>query len=398
VRTWRESSDDNIGIVAAGVAFYGLLALVPLLGAIVLSYGLVAEPRTVIGHVQGLTGVMPADAAKLIGEMLLNVVQQSSGKKGLGIFVALAIALFGARNAAGSIITALNIAYEEQERRGFITVNLLSIGMTLGAVVVALLAVTAVAALGFLQELIPSAPALVVLGKVGAYAVLVLGASAIVATLYRFGPSREQPQWKWITPGSIFTAAAWLILTLGFGFYVSNFGSYDKTYGSLGAVIVLLTWMYLSSYVLLLGADLNAELEHQTAEDSTTGPAKPLGDRGASQADSVAGEETPTAKVEEKDVSPARSAEDLEPQRGSVRLDYLTSRTVNRAERIVGMRKIGMLSSVLATTGLGLLRTRGRAGAGFGLLATAVGLSLLKREGRPAVLTADGEGKTHNRP
>ena len=374
VRTWRESSDDNIGIVAAGVAFYGFLALVPLLGAIVLSYGLVAEPRTVIGHMQALTNVMPADAAKLVGDMLLNVVQQSSGKKGLGIAVALAIALFGARNAAGAIITALNIAYEEKEKRSFLVVNLLAIGMTVGAVIVALVAAMAVGALGLLEDLLPGAPGfLIVAGKVVAYALLVLVAAGVAATLYRYGPSRDQPKWEWITPGSLFTAVTWLLLTLGFGFYVSHFGNYDKTYGSLGAVIVLLTWMYLSSYVLLLGAELNSEIEHQTAKDTTKGAPKPVGARNAWSADHVAGEEE-AAPSGEAALPRVRVAE------SSAGRQYVVSRAANRAGRLAGLRKVEMLSSALATAGLAMLRKRGRTGAGAALLATAAGLSLLRRE------------------
>ena len=377
-RTWRESSDDNIGIVAAGVAFYGFLALVPLLGAIVLSYGLVAEPRTVIGHMEALTSVMPADAAKLVGEMLMNVVQQSSGKKGLGILVALAIALFGARNAAGSIITALNIAYEEKEKRGFIKVNLLALAITLAAVVVAVLALGAIGALGFLQDLVPGAPPFIVaIGKIVAYVLLVLAAAAGAATLYRYGPSRDEPKWTWITPGSLFTAIAWVLLTLGFGFYVTNVGSYDKTYGSMGAVVVLLTWMYLSSYVLLLGAELNSELEHQTAKDTTEGADKPLGQRSAWSADHVAGgdRQQPQDKPE-----PGWRPAPVEAERPSTTRDYVTARAANRAGSFAGLQKVGMISSALATAGLALMRKRGRTGAGAALLATAAGLSLLKRE------------------
>jgi membrane protein len=380
VRTWSESSDDNAGIVAAGVAFYGFLALVPLLGAIVLSYGFVAEPRTVLAHVQSLTKVMPADAAKLVGEQLLNVVQQSSGKKGLGILVALAIALFGARNAAGSIITALNIAYEEKEKRGFIKVNLLSIGITVAAVAVALAALSAVASLGFLQDLLPSAGGfLIALGKIVAYVALGLLAAAVAASLYRYGPSRQHAKWEWITPGSLFTAVTWLILTLGFGFFVSKFGNYDKTYGSLGAVIVLLTWMYLSSYVLLLGAELNSELEHQTVADTVEVAPKALAERGAWPAGHDASPSN-WRRPGEVSASLPLAVETAPAQQASPTRDYVAARVTNRLGRFAGLRKVGMLSSVLATAGLAMMRKRGRMGAGAVLLAAAAGLSLLKRE------------------
>lgn len=383
VRTWREASDDNVGIVAAGVAFYGFLALVPLLGAIVLSYGLVAEPRTVVDNVRQLTGVMPAEAAKLIGQQLLNVVHQSGGKKGLGLVVALAIALFGARNAAGSIITALNIAYEEKERRSFLVVNLLALAMTAAAVVVALLALLAVAALGFLQDLVPDLPGIVVaLGKIVAYVLLVLAAAASAATLYRYGPSREEPRWQWITPGSLFTAVTWLILTLLFGIYVSSFASYDKTYGSLGAVIVLLTWMYLSSYVLLVGAELNSEVEHQAAspgqtalraEDVRPAPSEPC--------------EVPPEQARppamETDPVPAEVAYDAPPLRNGYLVfgdNYLTVRATSSAGRMMGLRGLGLLTSTLSAAGLLLIGKRGRTAAGIALLGSAAGLRFLNRD------------------
>ena len=282
VRTWSEAGDDNVGLVAAGVAFYAFLALVPLLGAIVLSYGLVADPKTVVHNMQGLTSVMPGDAAKLIGEQLMNVVKTSGSKKGLGLLLALGLAVFGARSAAGSIVTALNIAYEEKEKRSFIIVNLLALAITAAGVIVAVLAVVTIAALGHLETLLPTAPGFIlVLGKLLSYVALALAGAAGAATLYRYGPSRTKPRWVWLTPGSILAALLWLVLTFGFGIYVANFGNYNATYGSLGAVVVLLTWLYLSSYILLFGAELNSELEHQTAEDTTSGEEKPIGARHA---------------------------------------------------------------------------------------------------------------------
>lgn len=271
-RSWSEAGEDNIGIVAAGVSFYGFLALVPLLGAVVLTYGLVAEPRTVIHDVQAMTSVMPADAAKLIGEQLMHLVKSSDGKKGLGVLVALAIALFGARNGAGSVITALNIAYEEKDERGFVRVNLLALAITGCTVIVALIGIVAIAALGHLESLLPFSSRLIVAGgKVLAYVALTLVAAAGAAALYRFGPARRKPRWIWLTPGSVLTAVLWLLLTLDFGLYVARFGNYDASYGSLGAVVVMLTWLYLSSYVLLFGAELNSELEKQTVMDTTEG-------------------------------------------------------------------------------------------------------------------------------
>ena len=289
VRTYKEASADNVGLIAAGVGFYAFLALVPLLGAVVLTYGLVVEIDTVMRDMQALTAIMPADIAKLIGDQLLGVVQTSGGKKGIGLFIALGVALFGARNAAGAIVTALNIAYEEEEKRGLIKVNLLALAMTGGAVVAVVFALLAVTAFGHLGALLPSAgPIAIAAGKVLAYVLVAVVAASAAAIIYRFGPSRDRARWTWLTPGSAFFAIAWVILTLGFGFYVARFGNYGATYGSLGAVVVLLTWLYLSSYTLLFGAELNSELEHQTARDTTKGPDRPLGERGAWAADHVA--------------------------------------------------------------------------------------------------------------
>lgn len=388
LRTWRESSKDNVGLVAAGVAFYGFLAIVPLLGALVLTYGLVASPETVAEHLQALADALPADAARLVGEQLINVVQASGGKKGLGLVAALAVALWGARNAMGSIVTALNIAYEEEEKRGFIKVTLMSLAMTLAAVLIALLAVAATTILGALEHLLPGLGLFgLILWKGVSLLLLAIAGAAAVATLYRYGPSREKAKWTWITPGSVFATVAWLALTLGFGFYASNFGNYDATYGSLGAVVVLLTWLYLSSYVLLFGAELNSELEHQTAEDTTQGARKPLGQRGAWSADHVAGEGQ--AEAEAKESSEMGGAEQGTGGIGPRRLpgaaekqpehSYLASRATARAGQIAGFRKVGMISSILSTAGLSLLRRRGREGAGAALLATAAGLALMKR-------------------
>jgi membrane protein len=287
-RTWAEASDDNIGLVAAGVAFYGFLALVPMLGATVLLYGIFAEVDTVISHVTRLMSIMPTDIALLVGEQLLSVVTASSGKKGFGLLIALGVALFGARNAAGAIVTALNIVYEQKETRGFVRVNILSLTITAAAVTTVVAGLLGVAALGFVHLAIPSSPLLAAALRVLTYLALALLAAGAAATLYRYGPARSRARWSWITPGSALFAVAWVTLTLGFGFYVANFGSYGTTYGSLGAVVVLLTWMYLSAYALLFGADLNAELEHQTARDTTSGPEEPLGERGAWVADHVA--------------------------------------------------------------------------------------------------------------
>lgn len=290
IRTWNQSWIDNAGLVAAGVAFYGFIALVPLLALLVLLYGFIADPGAVLRDMQALTAILPADIALLIGQQLMTAVETSEGTKGVAILAALGVALYGGTNAASAIIMALNIAYQEKEKRSLLQFYLLAIGMTVGALLLAMLALAATATVTSLDELLPQlSGGAMALGKIGSYALLVLGAAAIAATLYRFGPSREDARWVWITPGSLFTAVGWLVLTIAFGFYITQVTDYGATYGPLGAMIALLTWMYLSAYVFVFGAELNSEVEHQTAMDSTTGAPEPLGSRGAWAADHVAG-------------------------------------------------------------------------------------------------------------
>lgn len=299
-RTWRQTWIDNVGLVAAGVAFYGFLALVPLLALIALVYGTVAEPTTVISNMRALTDMLPADVAAFIGEQMMDAVETAQGTKGVGILAALALAFYGGSNGAGAIITALNIAYQEREKRSLLRFYLIALLMTLAAVLFALTALAATAVIASFEELAPNASGLAVAaGKTAAYVLLVLVAAAIAATLYRFAPSREKARWEWITPGSLFSAVTWVLLTLAFGFYVTKITDYEATYGSLGAIIALLTWMYLSAYVFVIGAELNSEIEHQTAKDSTTGEPLPMGQRGAWAADNVADDVGPEEQVKE---------------------------------------------------------------------------------------------------
>lgn len=291
VRCWREASDDNIGLIAAGVAFYGFLAITPLLGAIVLTYGIFADPATVVRHMQALTRLLPEAAAISIGEQLLELVRQSDGRKGFAVLIALAIALFGARNGAGAILTALNIAYEEKETRGFVRLNATALAITAAAVVATVVAALALTLLASVDGWLAGAPAALHLAlSVFGHVLLAAGGALAAGLLYRYGPARDAARWQWLTPGSLLCAVLWLGLTLGFGVYVANVGKFDATYGSLGAVAALLTWLYLASYVLMLGAELNAELEHQTGVDTTVGAPAPLGAREAFVADHVAGE------------------------------------------------------------------------------------------------------------
>ncbi len=270
VDTWNDAGADNLSLLAAGVAFYAFLAFVPLLTALVLSYGLVADPASVVGHMQGLTRMMPGAAAGIIGDQLRAMTETSNARTGFALLLALAVAIYGASKGAGAITTALNIVYEVVEERGFMKRTLLALAMTAGAVLALFLAILSIAALHFLETLLPDlggAPRFVL----KAIFFLLAGAAValLIAVIYRYGPNRPDAPWRWITPGSALATLVWLAATLGFGAYVANFSDYNATYGSLGAVIVFLTWLYLSAYILLLGAELNSIIEEHAGRRRT---------------------------------------------------------------------------------------------------------------------------------
>ena len=246
----------------------------------------------------------------------------------------------------------------------------LSLAITIGGILVAIIAMVAVASLGHLDDALANAPYVVILaGKLLSYVLLILAGAGGAATLYRYGPDRKKAKWVWITPGSIIAAILWLLLTIGFGLYVADFGNYNATYGSLGAVIVFLTWLYLSAYVLLLGAEINAELERQTKCDTTEGPAMPIGERGASVADQVAASDLTEG------IAPA-------PRRKSFGSDLITAGVANRAAPLMNLERAGKLSVILTTCGLSALRREGRIRIGIVLLGTGGILAWLGREQR----------------
>jgi membrane protein len=262
IDTWNDGAADNLSLVAAGVAFYIFLALVPLLTALVLSYGLFADPATVVDHMRALTALLPGDAGGIVADQLRGMTEAGGAKTGFALLLALAIAVYGASKAAGAIMTALNIVYEVEECRGTVRQMLVAMLMTVGAVLVLVLAIATISALTFLGTLL--------LGLGGATewllrALFLLGAGGMVmlllALVYRYVPCRPDAPWRWITPGSVLATLVWLAATAAFGVYVANFGDYNATYGSLGAVIAFLTWLYLTAYILLLGAELNSIMD-----------------------------------------------------------------------------------------------------------------------------------------
>ena len=287
MRVKKEMTEDNIDIIAGGLALYALLAVFPALAAAVSIYGLFASPTDIANHLQQIAGALPEDATKILQEQLSNLSQNSESSLSFGIIVGIAVALWSARKGMVALMTATNIAYDEQEQRGFFKQLLVSLAFTIGAVIgflaVLLLAVAVPLGLSILP--LGSAAEIVLLAArwLLLFAVAVLG----LAIVYRFAPDRNRAQWRWITPGSLIAATLWLIGSALFALYVRNWGSYGETYGALGGVVILLMWFYLSGYIIILGAEINAELERQTKEDTTVGTPKRLGERGAYSADTV---------------------------------------------------------------------------------------------------------------
>jgi membrane protein len=287
-RVWFKTGADNIGLLAAGVAFFAFLAFVPLLGALIMTYGLIADPSKIAEDMKSIIDLVPADAAKLIYEQLVSLSTTAAGKKGLGLAIALAISIYGAMRAASGIMMALNVIYEQAEKRSIVRTTLISAVITIGAVFVGIVGIFAASVLAFLETVFWQLGGVTAaLIKVATWLLAGFLAAGGIAMVYRIGPDRHDAKWRWLSFGSVIATVLWLAATVGFGLYAQKFGDYNATYGSLGAVVVLLMWLYVSAYAILLGAELNAESERQTAKDSTTGPEKPLGRRGATMADTL---------------------------------------------------------------------------------------------------------------
>jgi membrane protein len=268
---WREMNRDNLSLIAAGVAFYTLFGMVPGLAALVSLYGLIADPADVARFIQSISIFVAPEIVKLLSDMLQGVASHSNTKLGLSFLISLGLALWSAKAAVSAMMTAINVAYDEQEARGFVRRTLIALAIT-GCVVllmiVALLLVAAIPiALQFMSWLPPTVRTLLGYGR---WPVLVILLMAGLSALYRFAPSHALSRWRWVSWGAVIATLLWVIVSFGFSLYVENFASYDKTYGSLGAVVVLLMWLYLSTLTVLLGAELNAEIERPSAAGTTS--------------------------------------------------------------------------------------------------------------------------------
>jgi membrane protein len=286
-RTYEEFGKDRITSVAAGVTYYALLAIFPAIAALVSIYGLFADPATIQDHLNAMSGVLPGGALEIVGEQVKRISSQGGGALGFGFIFGLVLSLWSANAGMKAVFDALNIVNDEDEKRSFIRLNLVSLSFTLGAILFILFALGGIVVLPIIFNFIGLGGGAEWLLAIIRWPVLLIGVTLGLSLIYRFGPSRDKAEWRWVTPGGLIAAILWIAVSMLFSWYVSNFGSYNETYGSLGAAIGFMTWIWLSSIVVLLGAEINAEMEHQTVKDTTEGVQQPMGTRGAKMADTV---------------------------------------------------------------------------------------------------------------
>ncbi len=285
-RTYREFTQDQIQMVAGSVAFSAIMALFPAMAAFVSLYGMFADVGAAREHLAILAGFIPADALTFIGDQMVRIAEQKQASLSLTFAISLLLSIWSANAGMKALFNGLNIAYDEQEKRNFLQLNLITLVFTLGAVAFMALSAGCVIVLPFVLQFFWLDAQSTILAQ-ARWPVMAVGAMVALSIAYRYGPSRERARWRWVTWGGAFAALLWLGGSLLFSFYISHFANYNATYGSLGAIFGLFTWIWLSSVIVLLGAELNSEIEHQTAIDTTTGPALPLGLRGAAMADTI---------------------------------------------------------------------------------------------------------------
>lgn len=287
-RLYHEINEDRVMLIAAGVTYYMLLALVPALSVFVSLYGIFNDRATVSQHLSLLIGVVPGGGIDILRDQLTRLTSTPNATLSVTLVVSLLIALWSASSGIKALFDAMNIAYDEVEKRSFFVINLLALAFTVGAALAAIVFLGVVVLMPVLFNIFYLGKGFEWLIQGLSYLLMIVLMFAGVGALYRWGPSREQARWRWITPGAILTVVVTALVSVLFSWYAASFGNYNATYGSLGALVGLLTWMWLSITILLIGAELNSEAEHQTARDSTTGVPLPLGDRGAQMADHVA--------------------------------------------------------------------------------------------------------------
>jgi membrane protein len=287
MRTKAEAKTDNVPLLAAGIAFFALLALVPALVAVVSIYGLAADPAAIARNVGDLLGAAPREVRDLVETQLRAINEGERSQAGIGVIIGIVLAVWSASSGTKHAIEAVNAAYDEPETRGFFKLRFLALVLTLGAVLFFVVAFVLIAVLPAALDQTSLADPVRTALNVARWPLLAFAVLTALGIFYRYAPDRDRPRWRWVSPGAVVASLLWLAGSAAFSFYAANFGRYNETYGSLGAVVVVMLWLFLTAYAVLLGAELNAELERQTRKDSTTGRPQPLGRRHAYAADTV---------------------------------------------------------------------------------------------------------------
>lgn len=287
LRTKDQVGKDHVSLVAAGVGFYGLLAIFPAITAIISIWGLMFDPDTITQQIERLSGILPEQAQSIVADQAAAIAEGAGTGASLAAIGGIFLALYSSMKGVKSLIDGLNIIYDEDEKRGFIKLNLLSLALTLALIAIMIGALGLLVVYPLVVSAFGFSSIVQTLVSLARWPLLGLVAVAGMAIVYRYGPSRTRPEWRWVTWGAVAGTVMWIVGSIAFSIYMQNFGNYNETYGTLGAGIALLMWFWLSSFAVLLGAELNSEIEHQVERDTTTGPSRPMGQRGAHAADTV---------------------------------------------------------------------------------------------------------------
>ncbi|MBF9034977.1 YihY family inner membrane protein [Rhodobacterales bacterium HKCCE2091] len=288
VRTWTETNRDHLGLIAAGVAFYGLLALFPAITALMAVAGLAFEPAQITAQVELIFSLVPEAAAQIIIDQASAVAGSDEGGLGLSAALGFALAVWSASKGVSSLIEGVNVAYDEAETRGIVRLTVTRLALTLFLVTGMVTGLGATIVLPSILQILALGPTTEMVIGLVRWGVLLLMTMIGVGVVYRYAPDRQMARWRWLTPGAVLATIAWIAASAGFAVYVQNFGSYQETFGALAGVIILLMWLWISAYLILIGAELNAEVEAETRIDTTIGDPMPIGTRGAVKADTVA--------------------------------------------------------------------------------------------------------------
>lgn len=286
-RVYASLTEDRITLIAAGVTYYLLLALFPALSALVSLYGFVSDPAGIVDRIAFLSTIMPADGLNILLDQMRALTTERNTTLSIALIGGLALALWSANNGMKALFEAMNVAYAEEEKRGLVRLNLISLLFTLGALLLAIVILFAMGVAPAVLKYLWLDRFTEVIIRLVRWPVMILFVAGGIMMLYRFGPSREPAKLKWLTWGAAFSTLAWLAASIAVSFYLGNIADYNATYGTLGALIGFMVWTWISVIIVIVGAEINAELEHQTVRDSTTGTPKPLGDRGAYMADTI---------------------------------------------------------------------------------------------------------------